>query len=132
MFDSTSSDLLLSFVWEYLKTYSIWLYSTSNGKNVSRHETACYCMVAEGSQSQGDTPTFKEEGICVLITSLWLLVGKFRKTGFIKDLPRASRPSILVREHYEFIDECMVEIDELTACCLRSKLQGRFPEFYTA
>ena len=71
----------------------------------------------------------REEGIRVSITSLWLLVGKFRKTGFIKDLPRASRPSISVREHYEFIDECMAENDELTARCLRSKLQGRFPGF---
>ena len=70
----------------------------------------------------------REEGIRISITSLWF-VGKFRKTGFIKDLPRASRPSILVREHYEFIDECMVENNELTARCLRSKLQGRFPGF---
>ena len=44
------------------------------------------------------------------------------------DRPRLSRPKLLNREHYEFIDNTLASNDELTSQHLRSLLVGEFPE----
>ena len=74
--------------------------------NVSQNTTACFCMVAEGSKSQGDTPTFKRRWTSHLdyftVAFCWKTTVKM---GLIKYLPRVLRPSILVREYHKFIDQ---------------------------
>ena len=62
-----------------------------------------------------------KEDIVVSQTSLYLLIGKLEKSK------RASRPSILKHEHYEFIDRAMVENDELTDHRLYCVLKESYP-----
>ena len=49
----------------------------------------------------------RDEGVQISKTSLSLLVAKFKNTGLIKYKHRAPKPTILTRQHYEFIDEVM-------------------------
>ena len=70
---------------------------------------------------------FKEENLRVSVTAIYHLIGKFAKTGNISDLRRNPRPSILETEHYEFIDQAMLENDELTAYGLLCKLKETYP-----
>ena len=65
----------------------------------------------------------QEEGVKVSDTSLYILLGKFSKTGKICDLHRTSRPRILTQEHYEFVDKVMSVNDETT-----HSLKENFPE----
>ena len=70
----------------------------------------------------------QEEGVKVSATSLYILVGKFSKTGKICDLHRASRPRILTQEHYKFVDKVISENDETTTRSLTTKLKENFTE----
>lgn len=70
----------------------------------------------------------KEEGIGTTIKSLYLLVTKFKNTNSVVDRLHLSRPKLLNREHYEFIDNALASNDELTSQHLRSLLVGEFPE----
>ena len=70
---------------------------------------------------------FKEEGINVSLVARHSLIKKFKKFGKIADLKRRSQPKILNMEQYEFIDEAMLESDELTARALCRKLCQKFP-----
>lgn len=70
----------------------------------------------------------EEEGKRVSRISIWKLVKKFTKTGSISDIKRRPRSSILNSEHYKFIDECMMQNDEVTARLLCYKLQEAFPD----
>ena len=70
----------------------------------------------------------KEEGIETTIKSLYLLVAKFNNTNSVVDRPRLSRPKLLNREHYEFIDNALASNDELTSQNLRDLLVADFPE----
>ena len=81
-----------------------------------------------GAKVQDIHNRLKEEGIVVSETSLYLLIGKFVKSGKIKDKKRESRPSILKQEHYEYIDRAMIENDELTAHTLYCLLKESYPE----
>ena len=69
----------------------------------------------------------RDEGTSVSETSLYLLISKFAKTGFVRDIKRAPRQSILKDEHYQFIDEAMERNDELTAYNLWSRLKEAYP-----
>ena len=69
----------------------------------------------------------KDEGVQISKTSLSLLVKKFKNTGLIKDKHRTPKPTILTRQHYEFIDDVMSKNDELTTHNLWVKLKENFP-----
>ena len=60
-------------------------------------------------------------------TSIYHLVHKYAKTQKITDIKRCSRPAILKKEHYTFIDRIMVENDELTAYELLCQLKEAYP-----
>ena len=70
---------------------------------------------------------FKEEGFTVSLTSLYVLIGKFSKTGEISDKKRLPRQQVLNPEQFEFIDKAMEENDELTAYRLLCKLKECYP-----
>ena len=70
----------------------------------------------------------KEEGIETTAKSLYSLITKFKNTNPVMDRPCLSRPKLLNREHYEFIDNALASNDELTSQHLRSLLVGEFPE----
>ena len=55
------------------------------------------------------------------------MVKQFALTGHIRDMKRRSRPSILVKEHYEFIDTLMMNNDKLTATDFLKEIQVKFP-----
>ena len=52
-----------------------------------------------------------QEDITISRKSLYLLIRKYQEHG---TLHRASRTKILAHEHYQFIDQCMLDNDELT------------------
>jgi transposase len=55
-------------------------------------------------------------------------LAKFDKTGAVFDLARPGRPKMVSQDMYMFIDEMMVEDDELTARKLHEKVLAKFPE----
>ena len=69
---------------------------------------------------------FKEEGKRVSVVALYNLVKKFASNGYLRDIKRRSRPSILGAEHYQYIDELMIKNDELTATNLYNELLEKF------
>ena len=62
-----------------------------------------------------------DKGTSVSETSLYLLISKFAKTGFVRDIKRTPSQSILKNEHYEFIDEAMEKNDKLTTYNLQTE-----------
>ena len=71
---------------------------------------------------------FKEEGKRVSVVALYNLVKKFASNGYLRDIKRRSRPSILGIEHYQYnIDELMIKNDKLTATDLYNELLQKFP-----
>ena len=70
----------------------------------------------------------REEGKKVSKVAILNLIKKFVTHGAIQDLNRNPRPSILQQHHYQFIDHCMLESDELTAQSLYTKVMDNFPD----
>ena len=65
----------------------------------------------------------KEESIVVSKTSLCLLIKKYKRRGFISDLPRPVRPKKLSPEHLIMIDDAVAKDDEISTSELRAMLQ---------
>lgn len=70
----------------------------------------------------------KEEDISVARAAVFKLLAKHRKYGSVADLKKPRPPKKLSKEQYIFIDNAMLENDELTSRQLRDKVEDRWPE----
>ena len=70
----------------------------------------------------------EEEDIPVGRTAVFNLLGKYKKYGSVADLKKARPPKKLSKEQYIFIDNAMIENDELTSRQLRDLVEERWPE----
>ena len=66
------------------------------------------------------------EGIHTTRHTVSNTIARYRATGLVDDRPRSGRPKSVTEEMYRFIDETMVEDDELTARKLLEKLIEKF------
>ena len=90
------------------------------------HQTAI-TLWKSGLKLHAIQKRFKQEGKTVSTYPLYKLLKKYSMHGKISDIKRQSLPSVLKTVHYEFIDKCMLENDELTAKALYTKLLEIFP-----
>ena len=70
----------------------------------------------------------EEEQVYVSTRSIFKLLRKYMKHGSVADRTKARPRRKLTEEQLVFIDNAMVENDELTASQLRSRLEDRWPE----
>ena len=70
-----------------------------------------------------------EENIKVSKMSISLLLSKYHSTGSVADkLPLSKRQGKLSEDHYKWIDEMMLENDELSALKLQIMFNQKWPD----
>ena len=67
----------------------------------------------------------EEENTITSKKTIYLLLGKYKQTSSVHDLPRCTRKMLTV-EHYCYIDEVLSQDDETTCVQLRSLLHEQF------
>ena len=70
----------------------------------------------------------EEEDIFVGRTAVFKLLSKHKKYGCVADLKKSRPPKKLSKEQYMFIDNAMLENDELTSRQLRDLVEELWPE----
>lgn len=85
-------------------------------------------VLKEAGYSVRDILKCLEEDVSISRSAVFKLLSKYKKYGCVADLRKSMPAKKLSKEQYIFIDNAMVENDELTSRQLRDLVEERWPE----